>query len=777
MNIFKSSVISIFLGGILSSQALDDRYHSYTEILSLIDSLSTIEEYQSILLVDTIGYSSLENIPIVAVKISDNVQVKEDEPRVLFVGQVHAEEVLGIEVVLSLLMDLLDPRPEDYNHMNILKSYLEVWLIPSANPDGLGVVHEGLDLTFRKNKTDFSPDSPNPNGIFDFEPSIGNDVDGVDLNRNFGFNWTFGDTFLVFDETDYGSHYDYYRGPSPFSESEAIAIRDLALQHDFVFSIVWHSSRSGRLSEKVFTSWNWEGTKPSPDLDLMKGVADSFSGLMEKEDGTGNYLSVLSGSRNGKLHDWFYRETGCIQYLVECGTSNLQPDSLLIESTVSRTKPAMVYLMDRTIGYYTDAGQATGIIYDANTNAPISGAEVEIEEHSGSVLKPRLTNEFGRYRRILDAGTYHLNISKKGYLPIRQSITTNNSGITNTDFSMLQAPLHPVRIDLDNGVTGNLPYEIKCYVIGDYDTDTLLLDDSYVDLTLYEGMYKLVIDPSVGIPWEKKLYIDQNYNFIAPIDISGSIISYELSQNWSEWSASQDSWHIINDNLLSQSSLYYDNNDSLLALQEIGSSYYDVSGSNRVTFKIDHKYETEWDHDSVGVSVYDLNQNLMFRDGWSGHKWDHYVTNYFSIIDNQGFDSLRVVLWFKTDQTVNYRGWDINSFTMYAIDDAYLSVEENLSNTLPQINFNFQGIFPNPSFGKMSLDVQSWQGGSANVKVYNILGQQLYERKTEVLRKGSFFLNLDFRDFNYAPVGSGMFFVEIESNNRKVIQKCIILKN
>ena len=50
-----------------------------------------------------------------------------------------------IEVVLSLLMDLLDPRPEDYNHMNILKSYLEIWLIPSANPDGLGVVHEGLD--------------------------------------------------------------------------------------------------------------------------------------------------------------------------------------------------------------------------------------------------------------------------------------------------------------------------------------------------------------------------------------------------------------------------------------------------------------------------------------------------------------------------------------------------------------------------------------------------------------------------------------------------------
>ena len=67
-----------------------------------------------------------------------------------------------------------------------------------------------------------------------------------------------------------------------------------------------------------------EGNKPSPDLDLMKGIADSFSDLMEKEDGTGSYLSVHM-AQGMELYDWFYRETGCIQYLVECGISNLQP--------------------------------------------------------------------------------------------------------------------------------------------------------------------------------------------------------------------------------------------------------------------------------------------------------------------------------------------------------------------------------------------------------------------------------------------------------------------
>ena len=76
-------------------------------------------------MIDTIGYSSQENIPIIAIKISDNASIKEDEPRVLFVGQVHAEEILGVEIVLDLINDLLFPDPSINTHMNILKEYLQ----------------------------------------------------------------------------------------------------------------------------------------------------------------------------------------------------------------------------------------------------------------------------------------------------------------------------------------------------------------------------------------------------------------------------------------------------------------------------------------------------------------------------------------------------------------------------------------------------------------------------------------------------------------------------
>ena len=66
--------------------------------------------------------------------------------------------------------------------------------------------------------------------------------------------------------------FDNFQGMNPFSENESIAIRDLALENDFVFSIVWHSSRSGNLSEKVFTSWKWEEEKESPDIGIMKKI-------------------------------------------------------------------------------------------------------------------------------------------------------------------------------------------------------------------------------------------------------------------------------------------------------------------------------------------------------------------------------------------------------------------------------------------------------------------------------------------------------------------------
>ena len=143
-------VIYLFIVPMLMAQSLDDRYHSVSEIYGVLDSLNQLQDINDFYHLDTIGFSTQKNIPILAVKISDNAHLKEDEPRVLFIGQVHAEEILGVEIVMDLINDLLFPGPSITSHMNILKQYLEIWIIPTANPEGLNVVHDELDLSYRK---------------------------------------------------------------------------------------------------------------------------------------------------------------------------------------------------------------------------------------------------------------------------------------------------------------------------------------------------------------------------------------------------------------------------------------------------------------------------------------------------------------------------------------------------------------------------------------------------------------------------------------------------
>lgn len=767
------SIISYFLFTVLVAQSLDDRYHSVEEIYGVLDSLDQIEEISDYFHLDTIGFSTQENIPILAVRISDNAHMKEDEPRVLFIGQVHAEEILGVEIIMDLIDDLLFPDPSILSHMNILKQYLDIWLIPTANPEGLNVVHEGLDFSYRKNKRDLSPEGPFPNNAFDYDPSIGNDIDGVDLNRNFSFNWAFGDTFLEPDNSDYASHYDYYKGEEPFSESEARAIRDLALENDFVFSIVWHSSRSGNLSEKVFTSWKWEEVKESPDLGIMKSIADYFAGNISTEDGTSTYLSVFSGSRNGKLHDWFYRETGCIQYLVECGTSNLQPDSTLIENTIDRNKPAMVYLMDRAIGYYADAAQITGRVFDATTNQPLEDVIVEVEEHTGSILKPRLTNEFGRFRRILDVGSYNFSFRAEGYEEQNILLVANNSGITEQNIYLNPSISHQINIRLlhdDFAV-----YTITGLISNEYGMTEIEISsgDNYFDLK--EGTYQIefVMDGS-HVPWEKTVFINSDKEFNVVYESS----SPTLVNNESILDNSVGPWCIENENMLkTQSNTYYSNGDALQSVQWIESDLIDVSGTNRLVLSVSHRYETEWDYDPISISFLDINDSLLASKSWTGDNWDSIQQDFLTAETDNVFNYVKLLLEFSKDETVNYRGWEIESLELFSVYDNYLGIEENNSKNMPKIPLKIHSLFPNPSYGKFQLGLSNFTGGEAVITVFNLLGQNILSKSFSDLRPGSHQIRLDLNDLNGLPLGSGVYFIQFESLKEQAIKKCIILKN
>lgn len=779
--LFRKIVLLCLLVLFIKAEPLDDRYHTFLEIENFLDSLTQVFDFNSEFKVYQIGSTSLEELPIYAVKISDNVEFKEDEPRVLIVGQVHAEEVLGVEAVLELILLMLDPPPEQVQHMNILKQNVETWIIPTLNPEGLNVVHDGLDVSFRKNKTDFSPQGTWPNNFFDYDSAVGEDIDGVDLNRNFDFNWVLGDTFMEPDPSDYAAHYDYYRGLNPWSEAEVVALRDIALENDFLFSIILHSSRSGRLSEKVYNSWRWDGDKKTPDNASIKLIGDQVAERIIKENSTESYQSVYGQSRNGKAHDWFYHATGAFQYLIECGTSNLQPDSALIEDTIERLMPGMVYLLDRTIGYNSEACQITGVITDGENGAPLEDAVVVIRELHGGVQKPRKSDEFGRYRRIVEPGTYSLEYRKKGYFTLNFTVTANPSSATIQNVTLTPIPLHNIGINISSFQYPVILEENPFLVIKNSTmSDTIQMDFSHNHiLEVPQGEWQFTLYWDFLIPWQQNISVNSelelNIDMNEPLWVQ-NIYGAPIIDN-SSFNIIEGPWVFDNNMIRSQNELFYTNADSLDSIFVLESQLYSFSDPmDMVVIRIDHQWELEWDKDSIRIALVDSTENIINQMFLTGHQWSKSARHRLVAIDTNGISNIKVLLELKRDKTINYRGYNVYDIKLYGGSSFTLgSIIEMSPIGQNTSNISVSEIYPNPSNGMINIDLIS-SSGPTSIIVYNLLGQEVYagEISPQYNQKKIWRYNF-LNDYQGAPV-SGVYFVKIISKRETFFRKCILLK-
>ena len=85
------------------------------------------------------------------------------------------------------------------------------------------------------------------------------------------------------------------------------------------------------------------------------------------------------------------------------------------------------------------------------------------------------------------------------------------------------------------------------------------------------------------------------------------------------------------------------------------------------------------------------------------------------------FNSARVRIEFSPDQTVNYRGWEISKIKLSALSDIHMSIVESQSNFGPKIPLSISGIYPNPSYGNLLVNIDNFSSGDATLNIYNIL--------------------------------------------------------
>ena len=777
--IWKNITIVWTLLSILSGDSpLHERYHTYEEIQEQLeewndefgDSENIYPGSGIIYHLEELGTSTEDGLPFWAVKLSYNADIDEDEPKFLFLGQCHAEEILGVEITMEMINKFLHPSPQYHlQNMQAILQSSEVWVVPTYNPEGLTVVHGDSvdgnwlqDISYRKNKRDV-----NLNGIFDFDNTAeaGNDSDGVDLNRNYNFNWIFGDGAWVEDYGNYQSHFDYYRGESPFSENETQIIRDFALEKKFMLSIAYHSSRSGNVSEQIIFPWMWNGGKSSPDYPVISSLAMGISNLIPTETGVefSNYITVAGVSRKGNAHDWFYTETGCIQFLIEVGTSNLQPDSLeIIEDTINRNLQGAIHLMNRGIGYTTgnfgaDAFQVSGIVLDASNNTPIEGAIVKILEYDGPMLKPRTTDQFGRYRRLLTQGTFTLHISASGFEDQSFTIVPSSSSQTEQNVSLI--PLDIYTLELTINPPSAYTESMILLLSDQYSTDTLEVNSTDFSIQIPENHYTIKIKGEELFPHLNEINLSTDTLIIIDLSWANELLS-ESFANLGNWAIENGAWQNDDGVLCSQSDLTYPSSPI-----SIVSSPIINPGHQSLALSLDFQYEMEWENDTAFVSILGDQDTATFI--WTEQNWENH-TELLPFETNS--ESFRIQIGINSDNTLEYRGINIDKLKLiYPSENNPMTINNN-GNYIPKQILLHQN-YPNPFNPITSITFELPVDSDVLLSIYNLTGKKVRTLIHEIKEAGRHTIQL-----NGNNLSSGIYFYALDTPSNKLVKKLVLIK-
>lgn len=262
-------------------------YRTYSEISAYVDQLVALRPGPVVRA--SLG-NSLEGREIFAVRIA-GAGGPAGLPALLLSGTQHAREWLSPMTVMYIADRLVRDYGVDPRITRLLDA-CTVHIVPIVNPDGYEYAWT-TDRLWRKNRRN------NGNGSF-----------GVDLNRNWGYQWGGpGSSGNTWSET--------YRGLLPFSEPETRAVRDYVLLNpQIVGHIDFHT-----YSQLILSPWGYTlGDPGEPDgpifarlnARMRESIAQTHG--MYYEAGPGGQTLYLA---SGIFPDWSYGARGIFAWTIE----------------------------------------------------------------------------------------------------------------------------------------------------------------------------------------------------------------------------------------------------------------------------------------------------------------------------------------------------------------------------------------------------------------------------------------------------------------------------
>jgi hypothetical protein len=341
------------IGGDLLKFGQKDTYHTYAQIGALL--AQTTADHPDIAQ-DFVWGASVQGRELLGIKITDNVDLEEPEPEVRLSSSMHGDEPPGMEMLLYLIEYLTDNYGQPgFEDVTYLVDNYELHILPLHNPDGY-IAHS----RYNANGIDLNRNFPVPNG------SIGDDG-----------TWT--------------------------EEIEAVHFKNYGFSHNFVISENGHAGA-------LVVNYPWDYTYDlTPDdaaiiqlsLEYSTYNLPMYNGSFPQGITHGAQWYVVRGS----LQDWSYHETGCIDVTIEYHNNKWPSATLLPQLWDENRESFMHFIKAARYG-------VNGIVRASDTKQPLFATVTVLGNEKSVFTDP----DHGDYYKLLDTGTYDIEISAAGYL-------------------------------------------------------------------------------------------------------------------------------------------------------------------------------------------------------------------------------------------------------------------------------------------------------------------------------------------------------------------------
>ncbi len=694
-------------------------YYTFAEIEADLDEMFSL--FPNLITQKFSIGTSIEGRTMWAVKISDNPNISESEPAVGFDALVHAREPQSMATQMYFMWYLLENYGTDPEATYLINNR-EIYCVPCFNPDGYEYNRQ-TDPNgggyWRKNRRD------NGGGCY-----------GIDLNRNFGYQWGYDNIGSSPDPCS-----ETYRGASAFSEPESQAIRDLANQKKYRTHFNMHT-----FGGYILYPWGYIDSETPDSLTYRE-----FAALLTSSSGYlyGSGSQLLGYPSNGSIRDWMYGEqvtkNKTFGYTIEIGDDFWPPQSQIYPIAQQNLR-TMIYQSFL-------AGEYVQLVSPNFINEYFLPSD--LVQLSPEYKNIGLSTAYNLHFELSSPSQY---VNTKTFFVELDSIEARTSVILSPSLSFIINSTAPLEEEIPLILTTKSNDEIVSIdtikiIIG---FPVFIFEDNSNNPATYWTITKT---PASSPQWDSTYrsfysapvsYTDsKNGNYVNNATVTMTLTNpLNLAGYVNPRLTFQTKFNIENDFDYGQVKVSTNN----------GSSWIPLAGR----------------YTQPGVSPQPVGQPLYDGVISSWVKEEMSIANYIS-------SELKIQFQLKTDGGTRKDGWYLDDIGIFI----YTIPTDNSNDTEPIYEFALGQNYPNPfnPSTKIKYSIPAFLNPSSErspsnkggtlvmLKVYDVLGNEIATLVNEEKPAGSYEV-----DFDATGLSSGIYFYQLSADIYKDVKKMIVIK-